>query len=170
MPKDEKSGRFEGRNGKKYIFLPAEVEMEVKEFHSLSVLERPVKFRGKLTLKMPSLPPEVKVQIQEKLKIALFNNKMVVALGKGAAKRKDDDEGAIIFTYNINQHVSWTPDLTFLPFDSQHVPICVELVHFKIGKNRYYFNITDEDDTNKKEYFLPREIHVKGLEDFKLYY
>ncbi len=166
---NEKSGGFEGSNGKNYIFLLAEVFIEVQEFSSLSVKDQLVKFRGKLTIKLPSLPKEVKDCIQEKLKISLFQNQMVVALKNGVAKRRDEKD-VVIFTYHIKQHISWTPNLTLLPFDQQRVPVCVELLHFKIENNRYYFNITNEDVRNKKEYFLPREIHVKGLEDFKLYY
>jgi len=64
---------FQGANDKNYIFLSAYVEIELREFSSLSVMERTVKFRGKLTIKLPLYPPETKHHLQNQLKILLFN-------------------------------------------------------------------------------------------------
>jgi len=168
IPKEENSVKFEGSNGKDYFFLLADVIIEVREFSYLSVKDQSVKFRGKLTIKLPSLPPEVKDCIQEKLKISLFHNQKVVTLGNGGAKRKVE-KGVVIFIYHIDQIVSWTPDLTYLPFDSQRIPICVELLHFKIGSSRYYFNITNDDNPNEIAYSFSKKVHIQGLADFTLY-
>jgi len=170
IPRESKSQGFKGNHGKHYIFLPAYVVMEVREFSSLSVMEQIVHFHGKLRIRLPKVPQEVQQELQEKLKIALFNRNKFETLTKENAKCKVGDDESITWTYEIDRDVSWTPYLALIPFDSHNLPVSVELARFKHGKGRYYFNTLNLDDKHKKEYFLPRQISVRNLEDFNLYY
>ncbi len=169
IPKENKTKHFEGNHKKQYIFIPAFVVIEIREFSTLSLMEQTVHFRGKLRIRLPKVPHEVHNELQTKLKICLFDRKFEI-LNKENAKCKVEDGGAITWTYEIDQDVPWAPYLGFIPFDSQDLPICVELARFKHEKGRYYFNIMNPDHKKKKEYFLPKQIYIRNLEDFNLYY
>jgi len=150
--------------------LPIYAEIEAREFSSLSVMSENFDFDGKLRLKLPKYPSAIKKDLQEKLEITLSHKTILLTLKGGGAKCEETDSGVLLLIYELNQKIPWTPDLTFLPFDTQCVPVCIEIARLKIGKKRYYFNIINKDEKDRKEYFVPGQIRVNGLEDFLLYY
>jgi len=171
IPEEEECNGFKGKDQKNYIFLPAYVEIEPKEFSCLSLLKQNFKFRGRVTIKLPKFPLEIKQHLQNSLKILLFENKIPVVLSQTERKITIQNDGALSWTYEINQKVSWKPHLAYIPFDGHLIPIHVELAHFKIGKNQYYFNILNKVKNNEKKHWRPwKEMYVRELENFLLYF